>query len=1252
MRRWHREVALSVNSGDQGRDAIAALAEGFVRRLEAGQALTAPEQALLDRLDHAGQGIQGVVFEHSGAGVVVVATPAESLGGWLLRSLRRSRGGMSVEASPTLDANELPRLAERFARQGQAMPAAGAALLALRLKRTGTNKVDAAVLELAARAQERLDGAGEHTLGLGLSCWLYDGLRRRLDEDNVHLLRSGLALCERLLGNEQTSAALYLIQRVQVVCQREFGPEHSLTRGAAGLLARALSLAGDAAAAERVRTLAGMLPERAEPKQPAQGDVDEAARTIRMRIEALGDKHPETLSQAALIALRLLEQGRYEAARRLGLLVYERRQRLLGPEHPHTLTSAGNLACALRAQGDLAGARGIEESVYETRQRVLGPEHPDTLISANNLAETLRNQRDLAGARRIHESVYETRQRVLGPAHSDTLISASNLASTLHTQGDLAGARRIVESVYETRLRAIGSEHPDTLNSANNLAEALSAQGDLAGARRIHESVYETRQRVLGPEHPDTLISANNLASTLHTQGDLAGARRIVESVYETRLHVLGPEHPHTLTSANNLAQLLHELREIEAAGSHSAQLLARLVKVNVANGLGFQAAASCPILFEPTAAWPYASLSAVVELLPRLSQLLTHHLELLPHESWDPQYALYEAFHRRWVAFALLRAPDHLLLALSGLHGIRSSSQVQAESRELQAVVDDASNPASPAVAHYLHSRASVNRLRELTHTLFNRDGPNAPGLAEIREQERKAAVAREKAEVELARMAPDLAAGLGVLGRLSEDELRTSLQADEAWLTVTPTEPPVGLLLRPDRATERVRLGALGALRGACDAYCQALRDGRQGSLRDSLQATVENPLRPKQEVRVKFMGFGTPSPQPEPEVKSVTLVELFKLARQLCADAFWAPLSPHLVGVRRLHLVTASGQHEWLLEFALPDELSSLEVHRYNGLAAFQRSLLPDVREAESAPLPLLVITDAAERSGKHIPFTGLDALVPQRRGLAQRVSAQELLVLLRERSEPVAVLISAHGDVAGRPGGGLGGGHVRLPGEVDLDPKTLALLRGPIAWLMWMSCWAARVVHGEHGEPYGSISTLQHKGLRGGIGCLAPVSDFYGPLLSAAVWHERLQGATAAAALTRAKRRLTGGDWAGMEDDIEALRREYRDLMLKLLAPLREQAGRPGWDPGRWQDETLQQVVQGWPLEAALVHTLQGQTVALVLGSDLAQHEAVINGCLESLFMPANERLQEHDERSQRVQAEIERFCAVVVAFGRD
>ena len=1126
MRRWHREVALSVNSGDQGRDAIAALAEGFVRRLEAGQALTAPEQALLDRLDHAGQGIQGVVFEHSGAGVVVVATPAESLGGWLLRSLRRSRGGMSVEASPTLDANELPRLAERFARQGQAMPAAGAALLALRLKRTGTNKVDAAVLELAARAQERLDGAGEHTLGLGLSCWLYDGLRRRLDEDNVHLLRSGLALCERLLGNEQTSAALYLIQRVQVVCQREFGPEHSLTRGAAGLLARALSLAGDAAAAERVRTLAGMLPERAEPKQPAQGDVDEAARTIRMRIEALGDKHPETLSQAALIALRLLEQGRYEAARRLGLLVYERRQRLLGPEHPHTLTSAGNLACALRAQGDLAGARGIEESVYETRQRVLGP------------------------------------------------------------------------------------------------------------------------------EHPDTLISANNLASTLHTQGDLAGARRIVESVYETRLHVLGPEHPHTLTSANNLAQLLHELREIEAAGSHSAQLLARLVKVNVANGLGFQAAASCPILFEPTAAWPYASLSAVVELLPRLSQLLTHHLELLPHESWDPQYALYEAFHRRWVAFALLRAPDHLLLALSGLHGIRSSSQVQAESRELQAVVDDASNPASPAVAHYLHSRASVNRLRELTHTLFNRDGPNAPGLAEIREQERKAAVAREKAEVELARMAPDLAAGLGVLGRLSEDELRTSLQADEAWLTVTPTEPPVGLLLRPDRATERVRLGALGALRGACDAYCQALRDGRQGSLRDSLQATVENPLRPKQEVRVKFMGFGTPSPQPEPEVKSVTLVELFKLARQLCADAFWAPLSPHLVGVRRLHLVTASGQHEWLLEFALPDELSSLEVHRYNGLAAFQRSLLPDVREAESAPLPLLVITDAAERSGKHIPFTGLDALVPQRRGLAQRVSAQELLVLLRERSEPVAVLISAHGDVAGRPGGGLGGGHVRLPGEVDLDPKTLALLRGPIAWLMWMSCWAARVVHGEHGEPYGSISTLQHKGLRGGIGCLAPVSDFYGPLLSAAVWHERLQGATAAAALTRAKRRLTGGDWAGMEDDIEALRREYRDLMLKLLAPLREQAGRPGWDPGRWQDETLQQVVQGWPLEAALVHTLQGQTVALVLGSDLAQHEAVINGCLESLFMPANERLQEHDERSQRVQAEIERFCAVVVAFGRD
>ena len=1068
---------------------------------------------------------------------------------------------------------------------------------------------------------------GDRLVALGILESVYETSTRVLGAEHPQALASASNLAESLRAHGALARVQAIQSSVFEARQRALGAEHHDTLTSASNLAKAFRARGDLAGARKIQ---------------------ESVLETRQRV--FGVEHPDTLSAASNLAGILHDLGDRAGARTIVETIFEARQRVLGAEHPDTLSAASHLASTLRAQADLSGARAIEESVFKTRERVLGAEHPDTLTSANSLAITLNGLGDLAGARRIQESVLGTRQRILGVEHPDTLISANNLAKTLSDQGDLAGALKIYVSVIDTSQRVLGTEDELTLHATSNLALVLRALGDLALARKIGESILETRRRILGEDHPDTLTATNNLALTLGALGDLVGACQLQRSASQTSWRVLGADHPHSLGIANNLATTLHELGDHVAAGTLCAELLERMCSAGVSHEAGFPVAANVPVLADPGAPWPEAVLQTMSRWLPRLGTLLTQHLERLPHESWGEPYAQYELFHRRWVGFAALHSPDQLLTALSGLHGIRSWSQVQAERDELRAVAEDAAHPAAAAAAQFRQARESVNALRERIAHLINRIGPDAPDLPELRAQERQAAEVRRHAEQALAQAAPDLAASLGVLAGLTPERVLHGLQPDEAWLAIAPTEPSLVLLLRPGQPAMAVKLERLPELALACDGYCKSVRDGRQGALRD-VHGGLDVALEAKPQTsdatagtRVEFPAFGALQVEAPP----LTPTQWLDQARRLCADGFWTPLAAHLQGVRRLHLVTAADQHELLLELGQPAELASLQVLRYSGLAAYQRSLLADVHAPAAEPLPLLVITDTAEHSQTPIPFTQLDAVVPLARGIARRVSAPDLLTQLQTSEQTVAVLISAHGDVARPAEERLGGGHVLLPDGVALDPKTLATLRGRIGWLMWVSCWAARVVHGGQGEPYGSMSTLQQKGLQGGIGCLAPVSDFYSPLLSTAVWHERLLSQSTGAALQRAKWRLLEGDWAGMEDDLQRLRQAYRGLMLQLLAPLREAHEQPLRPEDR---EQLSRVVHSWPCPSAVRRALKLKPIELVLGRGLNGHEDMVDKCLDNLLKPARERQAElHDETSQHVQRQLEQLCAVVVGFG--
>ncbi|PCD23156.1 hypothetical protein AU210_014679 [Fusarium oxysporum f. sp. radicis-cucumerinum] len=275
---------------------------------------------------------------------------------------------------------------------------------------------------------------------------------------------------------------------------------------------------------------------------------------VELRIEILGEEHPDTLKSMGNLASTYRNQGRWKEAEELEVDVMEIRKRVLGEEHPSTLTSMGNLASTYRNQGRWKEAEELEVDVMEITKRVLGEEHPNTLTSMGNLASTYRNQGRLKEAEELEVDVMEIRKRVLGEEHPDTLTSMSNLASTYWDQGRWKEAEELEVDVMEIRKRVLGEEHPDTLTSMGNLASTYCDQGRWKEAEELEVDVMEITKRVLGEEHPNTLTSMSNLASTYRNQGRWKEAEELQIQELEICSRVLGEEHPSTLTSMGNLA--------------------------------------------------------------------------------------------------------------------------------------------------------------------------------------------------------------------------------------------------------------------------------------------------------------------------------------------------------------------------------------------------------------------------------------------------------------------------------------------------------------------------------------------------------------------------------------------------------------------------------------------------------------------------------------------------------------------------
>jgi len=343
--------------------------------------------------------------------------------------------------------------------------------------------------------------------------------------------------------------------------------------------------------------------------QKAQPLAEEA---FKIRVEILGDKHPDTLTSLNNLA------GIYESIGRLddALPLYENGYRLskevLGDKHPNTLTSLNNLAFIYQAIGRLDDALPLYENGYRLSKEVLGDKHPDTLTSLNNLAFAYADQGAIDKAIMLLDKLVkavevlrsgdlsaENRQALFKQyigsyfALSHLYFLSNNGADAFHT-AEMTKARTLLESMtfklaaQQTGLTAKEQQqlqkHHRQLTAFNNLiANAENSEKRLEFERQKNQVVKQAAefQRVLMDKYPKFKQLADPDIITATDGAKLIPSDTLfISYLLHQNNHVLvftldatGDLQAHDLGKIAGLEQTLKTYRELLAAKYSVKQL-------------------------------------------------------------------------------------------------------------------------------------------------------------------------------------------------------------------------------------------------------------------------------------------------------------------------------------------------------------------------------------------------------------------------------------------------------------------------------------------------------------------------------------------------------------------------------------------------------------------------------------------------------------------------------------------------------
>jgi len=172
------------------------------------------------------------------------------------------------------------------------------------------------------------------------------------------------------------------------------------------------------------------------------------------------------------IAVVYDNQGKYEMvlgqyAKSLAIKI-----KALGEGHPEVATTYSNIAVVYRKQGKYEMALGQYAKCLSIEIKALGEGHPDVAITYGNIAVVYGKQGKHEMALEQYAKGLSIRIKALGEGHPDVAtaytnigVTKCNMADVLEDQGELARAGGLFRESAAIFSKVHGAEHEDTLDA-------------------------------------------------------------------------------------------------------------------------------------------------------------------------------------------------------------------------------------------------------------------------------------------------------------------------------------------------------------------------------------------------------------------------------------------------------------------------------------------------------------------------------------------------------------------------------------------------------------------------------------------------------------------------------------------------------------------------------------------------------------------------------------------------------------------
>ncbi|MBQ3302534.1 MAG: hypothetical protein IJH04_10410, partial [Eggerthellaceae bacterium] len=360
-----------------------------------------------------------------------------------------------------------------------------------------------------------------------------------------------------------------------------------------------------------------------------------------------------------------------------------------------------------------------------------------------------------------------------------------------------------------------------------------------------------------------------------------------------------------------------------------------------------------------------------------------------------------------------------------------------------------------------------------------------------------------------------------------------------------------------------------------------------------------------------------------------------------------AFWQPLCYALTRLHvcptaftSLHVVTAPMHHSIPLESANED----FPAFYYCGLPAFVR--LRRRERSDPTASSAWLAYDVAWSTAQPIPFVRAEAQLAEVVLACKGTVEQAPLDELPHRSAARLLLIGCHGDVGGTAQGRHG--TLLLDAQTNRSMSTYegTAIGAKYEEIIVSSCLAGLVGKARWGDALGLVPLWQTCSVATVVACVAPVHDFYMPLLTTLYLHHRLHRTESSVALRRAKSELLSGEWP--EPFCQAVRVVYRSEMEHVLT-----RGAQGQ-----HTDVCARIALGWPLVSAVKDELRnhlldadkGNAALRALFSSVSARNAWIDAGLTALIDERWSRATSADPVHHMIRTALEHICAYTVCYG--